>query len=392
MKLLVYHPWIKQKGGAERVILEYADRSVHDVSIFTGFYDEDQTFEGFRDLAVNVIGPNVRPTNFLRKGVWFGLGSIQWELPLDQYDSFLVSEAGIGSLIALRNNGIPTFCYCHTPLRPALPEFRESYLREQPTGLRLAYREALQVYDRLERRAWEKFDAVVVNSHTTKRRVLTKGLAREDEISVQHPGADVEGNREGEFRPYFLYPSRFRRYKRQHLAVEAFKRAGLEGFELVLAGSNQETEYVDRLRSMVDGDDRIRIETDVADERWRQLYRHCYSVVFLPEKEDWGIIPIEAGSHGKPCIAVNDGGPSESIIDGRTGLLVEPTVPEVADAMRRLSEDREAVRAMGERARAESARYSWDRFAGELDEKITNWVDTPVPSRPGTNVVDSKST
>jgi glycosyltransferase involved in cell wall biosynthesis len=371
MDLAIYHTWLKEKGGAEKVVLESAKRSEHDVTVYTQFYDEGETFEGFKELDVQVLGSNTAPRNFIDQGVRFGLGSLLKKIPLKNHDAFLVSEAGIGSLITLRNNSIPTLCYCHTPLRAALPEFRETYLKEQPLPLKPVYWTGIEIYDLLEKRAWGEFDHILVNSDTTKRRILKKGIAHEEKLSIINPGADVEGNQEGEFEKYFLYPSRFRRYKRQDLAIKAFKEADLEDFKLVLAGSNQEPEFVEELGDMIDGEDNIEIKTDLPGDEWRELYRNCYSVIFLAEKEDWGIIPIEAGSHGKPTIAVNEGGPKESVLEDETGLLVNPNIAEISDAIKKLAEDEEKNRKMGARAREESKKYSWEIFATKLDEKVS---------------------
>jgi glycosyltransferase involved in cell wall biosynthesis len=375
MDLAIYHPWLKEKGGAEKVVLESVRRSSHDVTVYTQFYDEEETFEGFQDLEVKVIGLNSPPSNFIDQGVRFGLGSLLKKIPLDQHDAFLVSEAGIGSLIALRNHSIPTVCYCHTPLRAALPEFRERYLSEQPLPLKPVYWTGIQLYNFLESKAWKQFDRVLVNSDTTKRRILEKGIAHEEKLSIINPGADVEGNKQGEFENYFLYPSRFRRYKRQDLAIKAFKEADLDGFKLILAGSNQEPEFVEELRDMIDEDDNIEIKTDLPGDEWRELYRNSYSVLFLAEKEDWGIIPIEAGSHGKPTIAVNEGGPKESVLEDETGLLVNPEPEEIASAMKQLAGDEEKTREMGGRAREESRKYSWDNFSEKLDEEVEKLVE-----------------
>jgi glycosyltransferase involved in cell wall biosynthesis len=375
MDLAIYHPWLKEKGGAEKVVLESARRSSHDVTVYTQFYDEDETFEGFQDLEINVLGLNSPPRNFIDQGLRFGLGSLLKKIPLNEHDAFLVSEAGIGSLIALRNNSIPTLCYCHTPLRAALPEFRQTYLKEQPLPLKPVYWTGIKIYDLLEKRAWTKFDRILVNSDTTKRRILEKGIAHEEKLSIINPGADVEENQEGEFQKYFLYPSRFRRYKRQDLAIKAFKEADLEDFKLVLAGSNQEPEFVEELREMIDEEDNIEIRTDLPGDEWKELYRNCYSVLFLAEKEDWGIIPIEAGSHGKPTISVNEGGPKESVLEDETGLLVNPEAEGIAEAMKELAEDEEKTREMGSRAREESRKYSWDNFSEKLDEEVEKLVE-----------------
>ncbi|MFB6143777.1 MAG: glycosyltransferase, partial [Candidatus Nanohaloarchaea archaeon] len=225
---------------------------------------------------------------------------------------------------------------------------------------------AVRFYDFLERKAWSNFDRVVANSEVTAGRIREKGLA--EAVEVVHPGADVEENEPGEFGDYFLYPSRFRRYKRQDLALEAFKRADLDDFRLILAGSNQEPDYVEELREKSGGD--VRIETDVSDERWHELFENAYSVLFLAENEDWGIIPIEAASYGKPVIAVDEGGPQESVVDGETGFLVEPESERIAEKMEELANSSEKVEKMGEKAVEESKKYSWENFKQKLDAVI----------------------
>lgn len=375
MDLAIYHTWLKEKGGAEKVVLESARRSSHNVTVYTQFYDEEETFEGFKDLDVQVLGSNTAPRNFIDQGLRFGLGSLLKKIPLHEHDAFLVSEAGIGSLIALRNSSVPTLCYCHTPLRAALPEFKDRYLSEQPLPLKPVYWSGIQIYDFLEEKAWDEFDHVIVNSETTKRRILEKGITHEEKLSIINPGADVEENKEGEFDKYFLYPSRFRRYKRQDLAIKAFREAELDDFKLVLAGSNQEHEFVEELREMISEEDNIEIKTDLPGDEWKELYRNSYSVIFLAEKEDWGIIPIEAGSHGKPTIAVNEGGPKESVLEDETGLLVNPETQEIAEAMKELAEDEEKTREMGSRAQKESKKYSWNNFSDKLDEEAEKLVE-----------------
>jgi hypothetical protein len=40
--------------------------------------------------------------------------------------------------------------------------------------------------------------------------------------------------------------------------------------------------------------------------------------------EHFGIVPIEAMFCGLPVVAVNDGGPTETVVDGSTGFLCKP--------------------------------------------------------------------
>lgn len=369
MCIAIYHPWLKERGGAEKVVLEHAKRSEFDVEILTLYYDPEETFDDFQDLDVKVLGSNRLPKNFLAKGIQFGLGSALRKIETEDYEHLIVSEAGLGSLITLRNHDISITGYIHTPLRPALTEFRETYRNERRFIFRPFFDLGVKVYNFLEKNAWNYFDRVVANSKLTKKRILEKGLTEEEKIDILHPGANIEQNENQGYKKYFLYPTRFRRYKRQELAIQAFQEAELpEEFELVLAGDAQEEDYVEELKELAEGN--VRVETDVSKIRWSNLYANCYTVLFCAENEDWGIIPIEAGSYSKPTISVNEGGPQESIIEGETGYLVEPKPEAFAEKMELLATDFSLVEEMGKKAEKEVQKYSWKKFAQKLDSHV----------------------
>ncbi|MFB6180423.1 MAG: glycosyltransferase [Candidatus Nanohalobium sp.] len=368
MDLAVYHPWLKEKGGAEKVVLELAKKSDYNVTIYTLFYDKEKTFEEFKEVRVEELGSGERPETFIQKAM-YGIKSLTAEIPTERYDKLLISEAGLGSLLTLRNNDIPIYTYCHTPLRAALPEFKQTYRSELPIYMKPVFEIGVRAYSLMEKQAWKKFEHVLANSETTKERIIAKGLAHQDEITVLNPGADID-NEPGEYGNYFFYPSRFRRYKRQDLAIEAFEEAELEDFKLVLAGSAQEEEYIQELREKTENNENIEIKTDVPGDQWNQLYKNAYTVLFLAEKEDWGIIPVEAGSYGKPVIAVNEGGPTESVLQGQTGYLVEADKTAIAEKMKDLASNPEKVREMGEKGLENAEKYSWSNFSEKLDEVL----------------------
>lgn len=92
-------------------------------------------------------------------------------------------------------------------------------------------------------------------------------------------------------------------------------------------------------------------------------------VVYTPQHEHFGIVPIEAMAAGKPVLACRSGGPTESIADGETGLLCDPTPAAFAAALDRLlkSNAAEAAR-MGKAARARvEAMFSRPAFGATLD-------------------------
>jgi phosphatidylinositol alpha-1,6-mannosyltransferase len=72
--------------------------------------------------------------------------------------------------------------------------------------------------------------------------------------------------------------------------------------------------------------------------------------------EGFGIVYLEAGAHGKPVLAGNVAGALDAVIDGETGLLVDPTDPlAVGEAIIRLLLDTELASRLG-RGGAERAR------------------------------------
>lgn len=52
------------------------------------------------------------------------------------------------------------------------------------------------------------------------------------------------------------------------------------------------------------------------------LYRQCDSAIYTPPNEHFGIVPIEALEQRRPVIVIDSGGPSETVIEDRTGTKV----------------------------------------------------------------------
>lgn len=62
----------------------------------------------------------------------------------------------------------------------------------------------------------------------------------------------------------------------------------------------------------------------VSEEGLISLYNEADLYLYAAVQEDFGFGPIEAGACGTPTIAWDDGGPSETILDGVTGYVVTP--------------------------------------------------------------------
>jgi glycosyltransferase involved in cell wall biosynthesis len=78
-------------------------------------------------------------------------------------------------------------------------------------------------------------------------------------------------------------------------------------------------------------------------------------------KEGWGLSVVEAASHGTPTVAYRGaGGVSESIVDGRTGLLVDD-LDGMTDAVDALLGDPDRRAVLGAAATVHSGHFTWNR-------------------------------
>jgi glycosyltransferase involved in cell wall biosynthesis len=100
------------------------------------------------------------------------------------------------------------------------------------------------------------------------------------------------------------------------------------------------------------------------------FFQNCDVFCFPTLGEPFGTVVIEAMACGKPVIAVNIGGSSEIIIDGKDGMLVNPGEPlEIARESIRLLTDIKKRMMLGRTARKKvEENYSYRVIAERYDE------------------------
>lgn len=377
-KVALYYPWCYLKSGVEKVILETVQRSRHEYTIFTNHIDYDATFPEFRamkNLVVLKDLPVQRSFGKVLQGVWT---IFTQKLDLSGYDALLIQSEGLGDFATFRNRSKPIFCFCHTPVRPIYdPVYRREWIGKHPSK-RLALELFTFFYKRINRLAWGNYRRVFANSSEVRGRILAGGLCGDDRIEVLNPGVAVERitPSSGHDR-YFLYAGRIKWTKNVELAIRAFQEfrktaPDWKEWKLLLTGGVDQAsrEYFARLKALAAGDPAIEFILDPPREQLEAIYSRCFALIYPPLNEDWGIVPIEAMAFGKPVLAVDSGGPRETVVDGKTGYLLPPDPGAFAARMHGLAADPSGALAMG-RAAAERAReFSWEAFVRRLDDYV----------------------
>jgi glycosyltransferase involved in cell wall biosynthesis len=330
MTVAIVHDFLTQRGGAERVVLHIAGL-VEDPVIVTSTYAPTATFPEFLKLPVwaDHIVSEADAAKFRRRA--FSYGKTFREKDLSFADEVIISTSTAAHHVRAED----ALVYWYTPPRflydPAAyfpnPVLAKSFelattpFRRQDRKVARAHRRNLAVSARTASRLHDAYgiEADVLYPPFDSSRFAGAVDA--------HTGA-----------PSALVVSRLLPYKRVDIAIEA---CALAGVPLTIIGRGPDE---DRLRSMAPG--LVTFAGSVSDEELVDAYDK-HSMVLVPGIEDFGYIPLEAASRGRPVVAAREGGPAETVIDGETGVLVAGADPKRwADAIRRASGTEWSVGAM----------------------------------------------
>ncbi|NCD72379.1 glycosyltransferase [Mucilaginibacter agri] len=311
-KTAIVHDLVLANGGADST-LESIVR-LYPSPIFTLIADHDKIkTSDFKDFVIT--------DSFIQKLPW-GLKKYRNYLPLyplaveqfnlEGYDvilssSFIVAKGAISTSEQLH------ICYLHNPIRAAWELYHRflSY-SSKGRGIKAFFIRIICHY----LRNWDvvsanRVDHFIANSTYTAKRI--KKLYRRDSVVI-YPPVDVDLFELEELKDdYFVTASRLVYHKRMDLIVDAFK--ALPGKKLIVIGDGPELK---RLRQIAPVN--VEILGYQSNDRLIKYLQKAKAFLFAAH-EDFGIAPIEAMSCGTPVIAFGGGGCSETVIDGKTGLL-----------------------------------------------------------------------
>lgn len=365
MKIAVFHNFMDNIGGAELVALTLARELRADV--FTTNLDKEKVKKmGFGDVVSRVYSIGRIPVNapfrqqvVLRKFRKLNLGK--------KYDFYII--AGDWSISAAVNHK-PNLEYFHSPLNE-IWEFKDFIRQNWLEAWKRPLFDVWVWYNRIiYRKYFKHVEKRVCNSENTRSRI--RKYLGSDAIVVSPP-IDTSRFKFKKSGDYWLSVNRLFHHKRVDIQMRAFSKLPRE--KLIVVGSYEESrtflKYVNYIKKIKPRN--VEILSWVSDEKLRELYSCCKGFITTAINEDFGMTPVEAMASGKPVIACNEGGYRESVINGKTGILIdEINVDKLVDAIKKLSKelDKEPKRyknACTERAKEFDVKVFMKKIRGEIE-------------------------
>ena len=368
MKVALVHDYLKEYGGAERVL-----QTLHEmwpkVPIYTAFCVNDsaagrafvkaQVRESF--LAPMIKHKNLySPLRFLAPLIWKSFDFRDYDLVITSASWYITRGFRVGPKTKV-------VCYCHTPPR---------YLYGYPTSVEWQRYWPVRVYAatvnhflRLyDYRSAQQVDQFIANSENVSRRI--KKFYRR-EAKVIYPPVEVEdiikATKGLKPKDYYLIASRVVGAKGIEMAAQAAKKARVKVKILGQpAGLHWLGGKLDKLKSKW-----VEFLGRVSDKDLYRYFGECKAFLALAEDEDFGMTPVEAMAAGRPVIAFRGGGYLESVVPGKTGTFFsKPTAASLVSELKSFK----ASNYKSEDCRCQARKFSKERFKGEMLKLINDFA------------------
>lgn len=314
-KIAVFHNFLDNIGGAEIVGLTLARELGAD--IYTTNIDESKIKKmGFEDVLPRIHSIGKVPVNAPFKQQFSLHGFRKLNLK-NRYDFYIID--GDWAVSGAVNNK-PNIWYVHSPIREIWDLYEYTRKNIVPFLLRPIF-DVWVFYNRhLNKKYVSAVDVLACNSNNTKNRVRNN-LGRD--AVIINPPIDTSKFYCNNSKGYWLSVNRLISHKRINMQIKAFE--DLPGDKLIIIGSYEQSrhfkKYADYCRKMKP--DNVEIKSWVSQQELIDLYANCRGFITTSQDEDFGMNVVEAMASGKPIIAPNEGGYKETVVNGKTGVLID---------------------------------------------------------------------
>lgn len=374
MKIALVHDYIKEYGGAEKV-LETLHELYPDATVFTSVYLPSYLGphrERFADWKIKTSWLQYLPFKAkLISPIRLIAPFVFKQFDLSGYDLIIVSATGAYSPNGIRKGKGVQVCYCHTPPR---------YLYGYATAREWKNNKVLLVLGTIANHflrlvdfnSAQNVDHFIANSEEVAGRI--KKFYRKDvtviypPVEIPNPKSQIPNNSQNTkyIIPntlYYLAGSRLARPKHIDLIIKTAKKYNipLKVFGKAFAG------YEDELKELAGNSKHIEFLGEVTNEEKFVLMKQAKAYINASEDEDFGITPVEAMGVGTAVIAYKSGGVKETVVDGKTGIFFdELTVESLKNALDRF----EKIKIHSEDCIKRAEKFGPERFKNEIKSLV----------------------
>jgi glycosyltransferase involved in cell wall biosynthesis len=315
----------------------------------------ERFYEGLRKaLCAQGVDSNIVPVIPNESSFEAILGSYLqfYDLDLTEYDGIISTKAP--GYLARHPNHV---CYLLHTMRRFYDMFDIEFPSADKTVLE-------------QRRRVLELDTAALSSPNV-RRIFVIGEEVRDRLKkyngirseVLYPVTNLTGfRRDGAF-DYLFMPGRLHRWKRVNLVIDAMKHVKAP-VKLFISGAGEDEAV---LRESAKGDMRIEFLGRISEDEMLEWYANALAVPFVPYREDFGFVAIEAFHSGKPVITCIDSGePARITSRFDAGVICDPFPESVAAAIESLYLSPDTAKKLGDHGRINAAAMTWDPIAREL--------------------------
>ncbi|EKE05745.1 MAG: glycosyl transferase group 1 [uncultured bacterium] len=364
MKVAIVHDYLKEFGGAERV-LKTLSEMYPDAPIYTAFRVKNSTADKEFKNAIIVeswLAPLLKvwrlysPLRFLTPLIWRSFDLSKYDLVITSCSWYITRGFRTG-----KNTKV--IAYCHTPPRWLYGyEMSVGFTKYWPVKVYATIvSHFMRIYDF---NTAQKINNWVANSKNVAQRIM-KYYRKES--TVIYPPIEVEkiisATKNIKKENYYLIVARLVGAKGLEQASAVAKKLG---FELRIVGESHGFSDVEgKLKKLSGGN--IKLLGQLSDADLYNVLGKAKGFIALAKEEDFGMTLVEAQAAGTPVVAFNGGGFKESVIEGKTGVFINEITE---DLLKKAINKIESTRWNKEVIQANAKKFSKERFKKEIREFV----------------------
>lgn len=126
---------------------------------------------------------------------------------------------------------------------------------------------------------------------------------------------------------------------------------------------------------------KVNVRTILSENEWltdvqlREIYRESKLLIATSYNEPLGLLPLEAMACGAIVLAVNEAGYRESVLDGKTGYLIDRDEKKIAEKIDRLLKNQRLIKKMSNNAKEDMVKnWVWKKRGRELEKILISKI------------------